>query len=934
MIGRVDEAAVVAAAIDRAAAGSGRLLVVEGEAGIGKTRLVAEAVAGARRHDFEICAAAVDEVERRRPFGVLADALGVTRHASDPARVDVAHSLHGDGTVASPQPALEFRVSEAIVGLVERLCARGPVLLVLEDVHWADPSTRACLARLGRIVPQLPLLLLVTARPLPRSARLASLLDGLAERGAERIPLGPLPDGDLPALAEAVVGASPGPRLRRQLARAGGNPLLLIELLALLAEDGAIVRTDGVHADVEDDAVSATLSLTILHRLSFLTPATLDLLGMASILGSTFSVADLRLLSGRPAAALAGPLKEALAAGALAEREDRLAFRHELIRDALYSDMPASVRGAMHRDLARALASAGHPPGRVAEHLLRGAAPGDGEAVDWLRKAAAQAGQRAPTVAVELLEHALRLADPADPVHGHVAAELAVALMFAGRDVEGEAACRDVLARRAHPESEGALRWLLLRTMLIRGRAAEALEHIDRALALCVASGAERAHYRASASFARLVLGELDVALELAEEAIELAGPTGDALAVSESLHAKAQVLLFQGRITESADLAVRAVEALDHDEAPRGPQTATATAGLMLVASDRVVEGREMLRRGLGLNEGLGARSGLALNHVALADAMFLVGEWDDAASEIAATTELVGDGPAWPVMSFGILAVIAVHRDELDTAQAHLGAARAALAAGAGAMRAQGWGVAGALVTAGGGRPADALTMLGDGWDRLAAAGIGSAFPELGPALVRRLVAAGQTARAAEVAAAVGGCADDNPGVATIAGAALLCRGLAGGAPDLLLEAVDAYRAGAHPLGRALACEDAAAALVIGGRGVEARAHLGEADDIYGALGAARGTARVAAALRRLGARRGSRAPRTRAGTGWDALTVTERKVAALVARRLSNPEIAERMFLSRRTVETHVSHVLAKLGVRSRFELAAAVTRREPV
>lgn len=930
IIGRTAETRVLSEALAASAAGFGGVVVVEGEAGIGKTRLVDEAVRAASALRFEVCVASADELEHRQSFGVVADALGLAVGSADPERAAVAELLRSDPAPGRPaHDGLEFRVAEAIVALVERRCAHGPVLLVCEDVHWADPASLSCLVRLARTCAPLPLLLVVTARPLPRSAALAGVLAGLADRGARGLPLGPLADADLPELAAAAVGAAPGPNLRDQLARAGGNPLFVLELLAALAEAGALGDADGT-VEIDEAAVPAGVPLTILHRLSFLPRETLDVLAMASVLGSAFSVTDLALLTARPAAVLAAPLRTALDARVLTERGDRLAFRHELIRDALYSDLPAALRRGLHRDLARALAAAGQPPGRVATHLLRGAEPGDAEAVRWLHRAAEDATARSPGVAVELLEHALSLADPDDPVRGRLAADRAVALMLAGRGEEGEAACRDVLATRADPEREGVLRWLLLRTMLIRGRAAEALEHIDAALRLRTATPGQAAHYRAASSFARLVLGQLDAALALADEAIALA-PADDALAVSESLHARAQVLHFRGRSVESAELAVRAVHALDCDDAPRGPQTATATAGHMLVVTDRVPEGLAVLRRGVALNEARGAPSGIALNQVALADALFLVGEWDDAASEIAATVALAGDGPAWPVMSLGILAVMAVHRDDLAAAGRHLADARAALAAGSGAMRAHRMVLAGALLAEAAGRSDEALAALATGWDRLANAGIGSAFPELGPELVRRLVPAGEVARAADVAAAVEGCAAENPGVASIAGAALLCRGLAGGDVEGVLAAVAAYRDGAQPLGLALACEDAAAALGAAGRDDEARAMLREARTVYERLGAARGSARTAAAQRALGVRRGGRAPRTRATSGWAALTATEQKVVALVARRLSNPEIAERMYLSRRTVETHVSHALAKLGVRSRQELAALADDR---
>lgn len=934
VIGRTAETRELAEAVDRATAGLGGVVVVEGEAGIGKSRLVEEGVRTAHASGFEVCLAVADELASRRPFAVLSEALDLGR-VGDPDRAAVAGLLSEDAGFARPDRSagLGYRLGEAIAALVERLSARSPVLLVCEDLHRADTASVTCLARIGRICAPLPVLVLVTVRPSPRSPELAAVLDGLVASGSphttRRLALGPLAEADLPDLATAAVGAVPGPDLRDQLARAGGNPLFTLELLGALAQAGALTA-DGGTVEIDTAVDPAGMPLTILHRIGFLSQEVLDLLATASVLGATFTVSDLALVSGRSVADLVAPLREALAALVLAERGEQLVFRHDLVRDALYADLPAALRTGLHRDLARALAAAGQPPGRVAAHLLRGAEAGDGEAVRWLHRAAEEVTARAPAVAVELLEHALGLADPADPVRGRLAADRAVALMLAGRP-EGEQACRDVLVERAAPEREGVLRWLLLRTMLIRGRAAEAVQHIDAALAMRSASAAETAHYLASSSFARLVLGRLDDALALAEEAIATA-PADDVPAVSESLHAKAQVLLFRGRSEESAELAVRAVAALDADGAPRGPQTATATAGLMLVVADRPADGRSMLRRGIRLNEALGAPSGIALNQVALADALFLTGEWDDAESEIAATVALVEDGPAWPVMSLGILALIALHRDDPAAAGRRLAAAQAALTGGAGAMRVHRMLLAGGLLAEATGRHAEGLAALVSGWDRLAAAGIESAFPELGPELARRLVPAGDRDRAADVAAAVQRCAAANPGVPTIRGAARLCRGLVDDDPDAVLGAVAAYREGAQPLGRAQACEDAAAVLARAGRVGEALDALREAREVYERLGARRGLSRTGAALRALGVRRGGGGPRRRATSGWDALTPTEARVAALVAERLSNPEIAGRMFLSRRTVETHVSHALAKLGVRSRIELAA-LARRSP-
>jgi DNA-binding CsgD family transcriptional regulator len=164
----------------------------------------------------------------------------------------------------------------------------------------------------------------------------------------------------------------------------------------------------------------------------------------------------------------------------------------------------------------------------------------------------------------------------------------------------------------------------------------------------------------------------------------------------------------------------------------------------------------------------------------------------------------------------------------------------------------------------------------------------------------------------------------------VASLAGVALRCRGLLNDDPVVLVRAVDAFRAGPRPLELALACEDAARALGAAGRVGEARPLFDDALGLYERLEAAWDMARAAARLRGLGIRRGRRGPRQRSKSGWDSLTTTERKVVQLVAEGLSNPEIAERMFISRGTVHTHVSHILAKQGLRSRVELAAETSR----
>jgi DNA-binding CsgD family transcriptional regulator len=205
----------------------------------------------------------------------------------------------------------------------------------------------------------------------------------------------------------------------------------------------------------------------------------------------------------------------------------------------------------------------------------------------------------------------------------------------------------------------------------------------------------------------------------------------------------------------------------------------------------------------------------------------------------------------------------------------------------------------------------------------------GLALEYPVVGADLIRLALSRGQRQRAQEMAAAVAEVADSNE-VPSLTGAALRCRGLADDDPEILLAAAGAYERSPRPLELALASEDAGAALARHGHPDRARPLLERAVEIYQRLNATRDLARGEAALREAGIRRGHRGPRNRPQTGWSSLTPTERTIAHLVAEGLSNPQIGERLYVSRRTVQTHIAHVFAKLHFTSRAQLASEVTR----
>jgi predicted ATPase len=338
--GREAETRVLGETLDRAASGQPAIVLIEGEAGIGKTRLLAEALADARGRGMQVVAGRAEELEQARPFGLVAGAFGCVRSAPDPRRAAVVRLLATEGggergaiTVTS-DPGLQFRAVDAFADLMEELALSGPLLVGVRDLQWADPSSLLTLAAVSRRLAHLPVALIGCMRQFPRSAELDRLAGVLAAAGARHLTGGPLGQGAVADLVAEAVAAEPGPRLLAGVSGAAGNPLFIIELLGALVREGAIA-TAGGRSEALEVPPPPTLRLTILRRLSFLPDETLRALRAASILGSGFSLTDLALVSGRPAIELAAALAEAIRARVIQDDGVQLRFRHDLIRDSI-----------------------------------------------------------------------------------------------------------------------------------------------------------------------------------------------------------------------------------------------------------------------------------------------------------------------------------------------------------------------------------------------------------------------------------------------------------------------------------------------------------------------------------------------------------------------------------------------------------------------
>jgi len=932
--GREAEIRALGEALDRVAAGGPAIVLVEGEAGIGKTRLLAQVLQDARGRGMQVAAGQAEELERTRPFGLLAAAFGCARSAPDPRRAAIAGLLAAQGTgevgpiTVTSDPGLRFRVVDAFTDLVEELALSGPVVLGLDDLQWADPSSLLTVGALARRLTGLPVGVIGCLRPFPRAAELDRLAGTLEAADARHLILHPLTEEAVRGLVAQVIAAEPGPRLLAEVAGAAGNPLFITELLGALAEEGTIATVGG-RAEAAQTVLPPTLRLTILRRVSFLPEPTLQALRSASILGSGFSLTDLATITGPPAVELSFVLGEAIRARVLEDDGERLRFRHELIHDAIYQDLAGSVRRALHREAGQRLAQAGAPALQVAEHLARGATTGDTDAVTWLTMAARQAAARSPDVAADLLDRAAGLMAPGDPGRDGLLAERATSLMWAGRIADAETACRSLLGRHLDPSLEGTVRVCLGHALVSRGRPAEGLCELELACQSPLLTGDAQAQARAWASFARLVAADLDGAAAAAEQARPAAAAARDHVATSIAMATLAMTSLGRGHLPEALQIADDAVMLADQSPGRLGHRLPVhIPRGYVLVEFDRLDEARSTIESGMRISEELGTGWAFPVYHAVRAMERFLAGHWDDAVAEIETGAELVREtGASYsPVLGRGVGALIMLHRNDLPGAW-HGAAVPGELTGGGYRTTWSLW--ARALLLEADGEQADALATLSDLWDRCVSCGLAVEYPVLGPDLVRLALAAGEAGRARDVAAAVTGVASRNA-VPWITGAALRCRGLAEGDAGTLQAAVSACARGSRPLELALTCEDAGVAVARQGNADRAGQLLNQAITIYERLGAARDLARAEAALRQMGVRRGRRVTHSRAQSGWQSLTPSERAVVDLVAEGLSNPQIGQRLYVSRRTVQTHLAHVFAKLHIASRAQLAAEAAR----
>ena len=936
-VDRSHELAALRAGVEALRHGGGAAVWVEGEPGIGKSSLVVEALAGASELGWDIGWGMADQLAERLPLSVMQDCLQVRLGSPDPRRAHAASLLRSQRLGLFADGDASVSAVEVLMALADELCAAAPTVLVIDDMQWADDASLLVWHQLAASIDQLRLLLIATCRADPRRAEVQQMRASLTRRGGAVVTLGPLPETDVAALVMALLGTPSADTLRQLTAQAAGNPLYLRELVDALAREPGPHASPAVGVATAREQLPASLAAVLNDRLSAVSAETAQILQTAVLLGAKFTVTDLAVLLRRPVPELAAGLQEAVAARILVGMGSELAFRHQLIQQALYESMPTALRTALHAEAARELAATGADALSVAQQLFAARQPGEGWSQAWLIQTAPTLTTRAPQLTADLLRRELDETPGGDEAWDALAASLVRALLAAGSYDEAAQQARAALPVMADPARRAETYSVLARAQVSAGRSDEAITTMRQALASAGLPRTWQARMLALlAMLERADTGDLDTADATARQALSVAEEAGDAFATA---HALTDLWLSHGiRRDHAAALGYvdQALRVLGDDPGYADLRSFALDDRIFTLQNlDRWPEAELALQRARESAQRSGSPD--RSTWVTAAVLRYWLGQWDDALAELSSDE---GDAPGltytflrerWPaLLVHGVTALIAGRRDQRTTADQHLRAGLALqvlrvpdrenrdflVAAHAVALEQRGETHQAMQVLA-------AILPRHDGEMTLTHQWL--------PDLVRLAMATGdrQVARTAAQACQEEAAAETQP--ARAAAASLRCQGLLKSDPLPLRDAVGHYRTVGPAAELPAALEDLAAVLAERGQEEEARAELYEAVGLYEGLNARWDIRRADSRLRPYGIRRGARGPRgPRAAFGWAALTPTEVKIAALVARGDSTSEIARGMFLSRRTVQTYISHILAKLGAKGRVEIVREALR----
>jgi DNA-binding CsgD family transcriptional regulator/tetratricopeptide (TPR) repeat protein len=938
-----------------AAAGNGQMLLLAGEAGIGKTRLMGAISRRASLAGFRPALAAAFPGDVDLAGGLLLDLARGLARAEEPAAAAelgrrIEDRLLGAGTEARSRPRADgagdaHRTRRLLVldlaDLIAELAASVPTALLLEDLHWADDLSLEVLGQLARRLGQLPALVLGTYRSdelyprVPLREWRTRLLNG---RLADEASLARLGDADLATMAAAVLGSElpvPSDLVDALRARCDGIPLHVEELLAALGHD------DPSGSRLRNQSVPETLAEAILQRAGSLSAGARRVADAAALVGREFDTALLSEITGDRESAVALALVELIERQFLvrATQADRLDFRHALIRDALHDGVPDFQRRELHRRIAVAASQrpdlgndaflsmqyAGALMGPEAYRLSMSAG----------RRAAAMSAHRE---AAELFDRARRFLDAGASAHERAAVSAAFAAEAAALDDNAAAhagydEARTLLAAAGDPLGAAALAVPHVAVRHLLGDGLEArVAVLDAALAsIAGLDGPDAAQVRASIegglSAAFMLDRRLDESIDHGSRALAVAPADGDIAAASNASTTLGAVYLFAGRMDEGWRLLEDAIQT----GRAAGLEAEAARSYRMLGTSASVLVEYDRAERSLG--EGIEFAHRVELwNHqhymaAHLGHVAWATGDWP-AAHRLAEHALADGRGGITTrITCLHVLGYVAMGRGDWPAAEGNLGEARELGLRMGELQRASPaiWGLAEIARLRGDNGLAVELSEQG-----VAASenvrDAAYAFPFLVTG-TRAVLALGDPLGAERWVERVATALADRsipgalPAIDHGRGLVLLAQGSSGRARTMLETAAEGWRTRRRAWEGAWALLDLGRAAHRSNQRVEAGRFAAAARERGSALGSPPLIAAADELLNAIGRRDADAPPEP-----WAPLTAREFSVARLIADGLTNGEIATELTIAPKTVAAHVEHILAKLGVGRRAEIAA--------
>jgi DNA-binding NarL/FixJ family response regulator len=920
LVGRAGEVGAFEAALDDVLAGRPRALELVGDPGLGKTRLLADFARRADRRGCLVLSGSASELEGDLPFWVFVEALDDYVRSLPPGtlgpelRAELARVLPGNAPAALE--AERYRAHQAVRELLTLVAGARAVVLLLDDLHWADPGSVELLGALLRRPPAGSVLLALAARPRQVPERLLGALVRARSAGTlRRLELAPLGADE----ARELLGGAP--ETDALYAESGGNPLYLEQLARSLDRTGEVPRD-----------VAAAFA----DELALLSPGARRVLEGAAVAGDPFAPELAAAAAGLTVAETLEILDDLLRLDLVRATElpRRFRFRHPLVRRAVYDGAPGGWRLGAHQRCAAALADQGAPAAARAHHVERSARGGDLAAVAVLRAAGEATLRDSPASAAHWFACALRLL-PAGAPPAERAALLATharALTATGEFGESRAALVEALALAPDPHLVVAC--AAAERML--DRPAEARARLKRALdGLPERSSPEAAALMLELAVDGFLRADHECLREWAARGLAAARGVGEAPLLAAGLGLAALGGTFTARIPEAQARAAEAAALID--ALPDAALADRLDAAMFLAAAevhlDRFAAARAHAQRALDLGRATGEGALFPALLPVLGQTLELLGRLQESAEVLDGGIEaarLSGNRQALALTLFN-RSVTAFWAGDFQAALA-LAIECDATAREVGlpvVLTFASFALSGALLRTG--DPGRALQMY------LAAAGgediprVAGAWRSAGHEFVAHCrLALGRQDEAARSAEQALAAARDSGLRMPLVHAHRAAAAVALGTGDRAAAATHALEAAATA--DALdAPVHAAVARVLAGRALpeaEAIPQLERAVAAFDAGGAPRRREEAERELRRLG-----RTVYRRSGqSGFGALTERELQIARLVVDRHTNAGIAAELFLSRKTVETHLRNIFAKLNVSSRVELARAVERAD--